>query len=56
MIWGPSLAHSVYMARSNVDIDDAACAAVMRRYHLSTKQEEVNLALGRLPLGPLDLD
>lgn len=46
----------MYSARANMDIDDAAYAAVMRRYHISTKQQAVNLALGRLPLGPLDLD
>ena len=33
------------MARTNIDVDDDACRVVMRRYHLSTKREAVNLAL-----------
>jgi Arc/MetJ family transcription regulator len=41
------------MARTN--IDDDACREVMRRYHLATKREAVNLALRRLAGEPLDL-
>jgi len=33
------------MARTNIDIDDDACATVMRRYHLASKREAVNFAL-----------
>jgi Arc/MetJ family transcription regulator len=33
------------MARTNVDIDEQACLAVMRRYGLRTKREAVNFAL-----------
>ncbi len=43
------------MSRTNIDIDDDACAEVMRRYRLNTKREAVNLALRSLaaePLGP----
>ena len=36
------------MARLTVDIDDKACAEVMRRYGLSTQGEAVNFALRRL--------
>ena len=36
------------MARTNIDIDDRACAEVMRRYHLGTKREAVNFALRTL--------
>ena len=36
------------MARTNIDIDDQACAEVMRRYRLTTKREAVNLALRTL--------
>ena len=36
------------MARTNIDIDDQACAEVMRRYRLATKREAVNLALRTL--------
>lgn len=44
------------MARTNIDIDDEACAAVMERFHLDSKREAVNLALRRLAAEPLDLD
>ena len=43
------------MARTNIDIDDAACASVMRRYGLDTKREVVNLALRTLAAEPLTL-
>lgn len=33
------------MARTNIDLDDRACAQVMQRYGLSTKREAVNFAL-----------
>ena len=33
------------MARTNVDIDEKACAEVMRRYDLATKREAINFAL-----------
>jgi Arc/MetJ family transcription regulator len=33
------------MARTNIDIDEEACAAVMRIYGLTTKRDAVNLAL-----------
>ena len=41
------------MARTNIDIDEEACAAVMQRYHLTTKREAVNLALRMLAAEPL---
>ena len=41
------------MARTNIDIDDDACRAVMRRYGLATQQEAVNLALQKLADEPL---
>lgn len=43
------------MSRTNIDIDDAACAAVMERYQLESKREAVNLALRRLAAEPLSL-
>ena len=36
------------MSRTAIDIDDKACAAVMRCYGLATKQEAVNFALRHL--------
>lgn len=36
------------MARTNIDIDDEACRAVMRRFGLRTKREAVNYALREL--------
>ena len=43
------------MVRTNIDIDDEACAAIMRRYRLVSKREAVNLALRTLAAGPLSL-
>jgi len=44
------------MSRTNIDLDDAACRAVMERYHLATKRDAVNLALRRLAAEPLNLE
>ena len=44
------------MTRVNVDIDDHACAEVMRRYRLATKREAINYALQALAAEPLSLD
>ena len=44
------------MARTNVDLDDEACAAVMRRYCFATKREAINFALRSLASEPLSLD
>ena len=44
------------MSRTNVDIDDAACAEVMRRYRLATKREAINYALRTLAAEPLGVD
>ena len=44
------------MARTNVNIDDEACLAVMRRYCLKTKREAVNFALRAIAAEPLSLD
>ena len=44
------------MSRTNVDIDDRACAEVMRRYRLATKREAINYALRTLAAEPLTLD
>lgn len=44
------------MSRTNIDIDEKACAAVMRRYRLTSKRAAVNLALRMLASEPLGLD
>ncbi len=44
------------MARTNVDIDDQACAEVMRRYDLKTKREAVNFALRTVAAEPASLE
>lgn len=36
------------MARTNIDIDDEACSAVMDRFGLTTKRDAVNFALREL--------
>ena len=43
------------MTRTNIDLDDAACQAVMERFHLDSKRDAVNLALRRLAAEPLDV-
>jgi Arc/MetJ family transcription regulator len=43
------------MARTNIDIDDAACESVMLRYHFATKREAVNFALRVVATEPFDL-
>ena len=48
--------YCIHMTRTNIDIDDDACAAIMRRYRLTTKREAVNLALRTLAAEPLSLD
>jgi Arc/MetJ family transcription regulator len=44
------------MSRTNIDLDDVACQAVMERYQLGSKRDAVNLALRRLASEPLDLN
>ena len=44
------------MTRINVNIDDRACAEVMRSFRLKTKQEAINVALRKLAPEPLSLD
>ena len=44
------------MSRTNIDIDDEACDAVMRRYRLTSKRQAVNMALRTLAAEPLSLD
>jgi Arc/MetJ family transcription regulator len=44
------------MSRTNIDIDEAACRAVMERFRLSTKREAVNFALRAVAGEPLDVD
>lgn len=44
------------MGRTNVDIDDKACAEVMRRYQLKTKREAINFALRSLAGESLSID
>lgn len=44
------------MGRTNIDIDDDACAMVMERYGLTTKRDAVNVALRTLAAEPLSLD
>ncbi len=48
--------YSWCMSRTNIDIDDKACAEVMRRYQLATKRDAVNFALQTLAAEPLTID
>jgi Arc/MetJ family transcription regulator len=44
------------MARTNIDIDEDACAEVMRRFQLETKRDAVNFALRTIAAEPLTLE
>ena len=44
------------MSRTNIDIDERACDAVMRRYRLASKREAVNFALRTVAAEALDID
>lgn len=41
------------MSRTNIDLDDEACRAVMLRFHFKTKREAVNFALRTLAVEAL---
>jgi len=43
------------MSRTNIDIDEKAVLAVMRRYDLPTRREAVNFALRALAAEPLSV-
>ncbi|WP_420446279.1 type II toxin-antitoxin system VapB family antitoxin [Candidatus Poriferisodalis sp.] len=44
------------MARTNIDIDEAACSRVMVRYGLTSKRAAVNFALELAAEEPMSLD
>jgi len=46
----------VYMARTNIDLDDKLVEMAMQRYGLRTKKEAVDLALRRLVGGVMSKD
>lgn len=48
--------YAPFMARTNIDIDEEACAEVMRRYQLRTKREAVNFALNQLVVKPFTVE
>ena len=52
----PIMVYIRCMSRTNVNIDDTACAEVMRRYHLKTKREAVNFALRALAVEPFGVE
>lgn len=49
------------MGRVSIDIDDKACAEIMRRYKLASKEDAINLALRKVaaepsPFEPSDIE
>ena len=44
------------MSRTNIDLDDEACDAVMRHFGFTTKREAVNFALRRLAAEPFSVE
>ena len=51
-----SLVYAGCMSRTNINLDDGACEAVMRRYGFTTKRDAVNFALRQLAAEPFSLD
>ncbi len=51
-----SLVYRWCMSRTNIDLDDEACRAVMERYQLRSKRDAVNFALRALAAEPLTAD
>ena len=45
--------YPLHMARTNIELDEALVARVMRRYGLKTKRAAVDLALRRLDVEPM---
>ena len=52
----PGSAYLRCMTRTDVDIDNRACAEVMQRYQLATKGEAINFALRSLAAEPVSID
>ena len=52
----PRLMYLTRMSHIRVNIDDEACAEVMRRYQLATKREAINFALRVVAAEPLSVD
>lgn len=55
----PDIGARVYtwcMSRTNIDIDEDACSAVMQRYRLASKRDAVNFALRTVAGEPLTVD
>lgn len=52
----PPLVYHVCMSRTNIDLDDDACRAVMERYQLRSKRDAVNFALRTLAAEPLSVE
>ena len=44
------------MARTNIDIDEKACAEIMHRFQLETKRDAVNFALRSIAAEPMSLE
>jgi len=53
---GARKVYDVCMARTNIDLDDAAVEAVMARYRLTSKRDAVNFALRTLAAEPMPLE
>lgn len=52
----PRLMYLTRLSHIHVNIDDEACAEVMRRYQLATQREAINFALRILAAEPLSVD
>ena len=55
-LFAQGMVYNRCMSRTNIDIDDEACEAIMRLYQFSSKREAVNFALRSLAAEPLSVD
>lgn len=50
------MVYSVGMARTNIDIDEEACALVMAQHGFTTKRQAVNYALRKAVIVPMTIE
>jgi Arc/MetJ family transcription regulator len=50
------MVYPVCMARTNIDIDEEACALVMAQHGFTTKRQAVNYALRKAVIVPMTIE
>src|SRR5262249_32299694 len=52
----PTVVYCWCIERTNIDLHNNACRAVMERYHMATKRDAINFALHTIAAEPLTLE